>query len=102
MLVLLYWIAPWASIVLADWYVVRDRARRVGRWRSGATIFALVTPLTILLFSSTQVYVGPIARLLGGTDVGSFVGFLAAGGLYVLVQRRHGADAAQLAGPVAA
>ncbi len=88
LLVLLYWIAPWAGIVLAQWFVVRGAGDGViPRWGLGATIFVVVTPLTIALFSATDVYTGPVAKMLGGTDIGSFVGFAVAAGWYVLAAR---------------
>ncbi len=89
LLVLVYWVSPWLGVVLADWYLQRkggstlDYARG---WTLGATIFVTVTVLTIALFSSTSVYVGPIAKLLGGTDIGYFVGFFAAAGAYVFLR----------------
>ena len=58
---------------------------------AGAAIFAVVTPLTIALFSATEIYTGPVAKLLGGTDIGFFVGFFAASGAYVLFERRRSA-----------
>lgn len=102
LLLLLYWIAPWAGIVLADRLVHRGRrpAPRVG---AGAAIFAVVTPLTIALFSATEIYTGPLARALGGADVGFFAGFFIAGGAYALVERRRSStvtDAAELASAV--
>lgn len=87
LLLLLYWIAPWAGIVLTDWWLFGGTARRAGRWGSGATIFAIVTPLTIALFSSTEIYTGPVAKMLGGTDIGFFVGFFAASIAYATVER---------------
>jgi NCS1 family nucleobase:cation symporter-1 len=87
MLVLLYWISPWAGIVLTHWFFFRDRTDARLDWAPGATVFAVVTVLTIGLFSSTQAYTGPIARALGGTDIGYFVGFFVAGGVYLLVER---------------
>ncbi len=87
LLVLLYWIAPWAGIVLAEWFVVRGGRESIGTWGIGATIFVVVTLVTIVLFSATDVYTGPIARMLGGTDIGSFVGFFVAAGWYVLAAK---------------
>lgn len=88
LILLLYWISPWIGIVLADWYlrssVTQSRQRA---WKAGATIFVVITPLTILLFSATDVYTGPIAKLLGGVDVGYYVGFFAAAALYLVSQR---------------
>jgi purine-cytosine permease-like protein len=50
-------------------------------------IWAIVTPVTLLLFSSSAFYVGPIARALGGSDIGFVAGFFCAAGLYVLAER---------------
>jgi NCS1 family nucleobase:cation symporter-1 len=103
LLLLLYWIAPWAGIVLTDWWLYGRSEPPVRRWGSGATIFAIVTPLTIALFSSTEIYTGPVAKMLGGTDIGFFVGFFVAAGAYALVERvrrRSGAYVA-LADPAA-
>jgi purine-cytosine permease-like protein len=52
-----------------------------------ATIFVVVTVLTIALFASTSVYTGPIAKLLDGTDIGYFVGFIVAAALYATIAR---------------
>jgi NCS1 family nucleobase:cation symporter-1 len=103
LLLLLYWIAPWAGIVLTDWWLFGGAARPARRWGAGATIFLVVTPLTIALFSATAVYTGPLAKLLGGTDIGFFVGFIAASLCYALVERRRGAAGAYvpLTGPAA-
>ena len=87
-----YWIAPWTAIVLADRFFTGDTHRPPQRWGSGLIIFAIITPLTIVLFSATTSYTGPVARLLGGTDIGYLVGFITAGGLYIFttrLQRRH-------------
>jgi NCS1 family nucleobase:cation symporter-1 len=88
LLLLLYWIAPWAGIVLADWFMFRG-ARPAPAWGAGALIFAVVAPLTIVLFSATEIYTGPIARMLGGADIGFFVGFFVASFAYVVVVRRR-------------
>jgi NCS1 family nucleobase:cation symporter-1 len=100
MLLLVYWIAPWAGIVIAQWFVARRREVPRAGWASGATVFAIVTPLAIGLFSSTDVYTGPVAKLLGGTDLTFFVGFFGAGALYLGIERvrsaaSHGAVAAE-------
>jgi NCS1 family nucleobase:cation symporter-1 len=87
LLLLIYWIAPWAGIVLADWWMYGERPRVPRTWGTGATIFLIVTPITMFLFSATEVYTGPVAKLLGGTDIGFFVGFFAAAVSYVLVER---------------
>jgi NCS1 family nucleobase:cation symporter-1 len=93
LVLLLYWIAPWAGIVLADWFVYRG-TRPLRAWGTGAIVFAIVTVLTIALFSATEIYTGPIAKLLGGADIGFFVGFFVAGAAYALVERFRGTQRA--------
>jgi len=99
LLLLLYWIAPWAGIVLTDWWLFGGEGRAPQRWSSGATIFLIVTPVTIALFSATEIYTGPIAKLLGGTDIGFFVGFFAAAGAYAIAERARRARSVTVAAP---
>lgn len=92
LLVTMYWIAPWCGIVLADWYLTggHSAARAVygqvlrppAGWKRGATIFVVTSVLTVLLFSTSSLYTGPVARWLGGADIGYYVGFLVAGWWY--------------------
>jgi NCS1 family nucleobase:cation symporter-1 len=78
-----YWTAPWLAILLVDWLVCGiDERRRTGGWRRGATVFLIVAAGTTALFSSTDIYTGPVAHVLNGADIGYFVGFFAAGLLY--------------------
>ncbi|NHN88617.1 purine-cytosine permease family protein [Acetobacter conturbans] len=94
LLLALYWIAPWCGIVLADWYCRPASLRSARRetlagWTPSATLFLVVTLLTIVLFSSTPLYTGPIAARLGGADIGYFVGFFSAAvGQIALLQAR--------------
>ena len=89
LVVTLYWIAPWIGIVLADWYLVGRQQREIPPgWTLAATIFAVTAVLTIALFSVSDLYTGPVARLLGGADIGYYVGFFGAGWLYVVSARR--------------
>lgn len=88
LMVTMYWIAPWIGIVLADWYFGNRKVHAVPPgWTYGATIFAVTSVLTILLFSSSTLYTGPIARWLNGADIGYYVGFFVAAGWYVLGMR---------------
>ena len=88
LVVTLYWIAPWIGIVLADWYLAPPAiAADPPGWTLGATIFLVTSLLTIALFSVSDLYTGPVARLLGGADVGYYVGFFGAGLWYAAAAR---------------
>jgi NCS1 family nucleobase:cation symporter-1 len=82
-----YWIAPWTGIVIADRYLLGPSTLPPRNWESGAIIWAVVTPVTLLLFSASAVYTGPIARVLGGTDIGFIAGLFGTAALYVVVER---------------
>ncbi|MFT8676488.1 MAG: cytosine permease [Acetobacter sp.] len=90
LLVTMYWIAPWIGIVLADWYFGDRTVHPVPPgWTRGATIFVLTAVMTIALFSTSGLYTGPVARWLGGADIGYYVGFIVAGGCYALGMPRR-------------
>ncbi|MCQ8242307.1 purine-cytosine permease family protein [Rhizosaccharibacter radicis] len=91
LVVTLYWIAPWTGIVLADWWCRPGASLEAGRsWTAEATLFVSVSVLTIVLFSSSDLYVGPVARALGGADIGYYAGFgTAFGGTIWLSRRRN-------------
>jgi nucleobase:cation symporter-1, NCS1 family len=89
--VLSYWVAPWSAIVITHWFLggptITDRYPF--GWTKAATIFVAVTVTTIALFASTTAYVGPVAKWLGGVDIGYFVGFAAAAFLYWITSRQE-------------
>ncbi len=58
-------------------------------WTRGATIFLVTAVLTTALFSVSDLYTGPAARLLGGADIGYYVGFLGAALWYAAGHRRR-------------
>ena len=90
LVVTLYWIAPFIGIVLADWYLVGSRPRQVPPgWTPAATIFVVTAVVTIALFSVSDPYTGPVARWLGGADIGYYVGFVTAGAAYVLIAKKR-------------
>jgi NCS1 family nucleobase:cation symporter-1 len=90
LLVTLYWIAPWIGIVLADWYLGDRTVHPVPPgWTRGATLFVVITVLTIGLFSTSSLYTGPVAAWLGGADIGYYVGFFAAFAGYALSRPRR-------------
>ncbi len=86
LVVTLYWIAPFIGIVLADWYLIGSRPRQVPPgWTPAATIFVVTAIVTIGLFSVSDPYTGPVARWLGGADIGYYVGFVTAAAAYVRI-----------------
>ena len=99
LVVTLYWIAPWIGIVLADWYLIGNQQRAAPEgWTAAASIFVVTAVLTVALFSVSDLYTGPAAKLLGGADIGYYVGFFAAGAAYVALVR-PGAGARRRAWP---
>ena len=96
-LLMLYFLIPWTSVNLVDYYFVRHGHYAIteifkpdgmyGRWPPRglgaylAGLFAMV-PFMVLSF-----YEGPVARKLGGVDISFIVGIVVAGGLYYLLSR---------------
>jgi nucleobase:cation symporter-1, NCS1 family len=94
LLLITYWIGPWAAIVLVDWSLRRGTfdARRVigfANLPSGrnALVALVVGFLVSIPFFNQTLYVGPAANALGGADVTYVVGFVVAGILYWLLER---------------
>ncbi len=95
--VLLYLFTPWTAVNLIDFYIVRKSCYSVreifnpdglyGRWNWRGLLaygagFAAMVP-----FFSTGIYVGPIARLLGGADIAMVIGLVVSGLIYLLCYR---------------
>ena len=104
LLVLAYWIAPWLAIVIVDHYVFRKgRYETATLYRRGgirAAGFAayLIGIAASVPFMSQQAFTGYVAaHYLQGADVSYYVGFLVAGGLYLLLARPRTAAASTAA-----
>jgi NCS1 family nucleobase:cation symporter-1 len=89
LLVITYWIGPWAAIVLIDW------RRRAGRFDgSKAVTFSLLPSgrnalialvigfVASIPFMNQTLYVGPLVETLNGADIAYIVGFIVAGIVY--------------------
>jgi NCS1 family nucleobase:cation symporter-1 len=107
LLFIIYWVTPWAGVVLADW-LVRGRPRRMDvrhlvdfvRLPSGfAALLALVIGFIVSLPFGTSVFGGEIANATGlpinaladelyFADIAYFVGFIVSFGIYWVVARR--------------
>ncbi|WP_370934184.1 cytosine permease [Amycolatopsis sp. cg13] len=99
---LLYFLTPWSSINLVDFYLLRkekydlealyDPNGRYGRWVWPAlTAYVLGIVVQIPFANVEGVFVGPIAPLLGGADISWLLGLIVPGALYVAFMRRSAA-----------
>jgi nucleobase:cation symporter-1, NCS1 family len=92
LLLITYWIGPWAAIVLVDWRL------RGGRFAATRTVpfsvlpsgwnglIALVVGFVVSIpFFNQSLYVGPLSN---GTDITYVVGFVVAAAVYWLLERR--------------
>jgi purine-cytosine permease-like protein len=88
-----YLFTPWTAINLIDFFVVRHSHYSVreifnprgiyGRWNwRGLTAYA-VGFVAMIPFFKTDIYTGPVARMLGGTDVAMLVGLPVAALVYL-------------------
>ena len=100
LLVITYWIGPWAAIVLIDWRsrggrfspgnVVRFSALPSGR---NALVALVVGFVASVPFMNQTLYTGPAATALGGADIAYVVGFIVAGIVYWALEQYTGSSA---------
>jgi NCS1 family nucleobase:cation symporter-1 len=94
LLVITYWIGPWAAIVLLDWRrrgeaIDGSKAVQFSFLPSGRNaLIALVVGFIVSIpFMNQTLYVGPASTALGGADIAYLVGFIVAGALYWFLER---------------
>lgn len=98
-LLLLYVLVPWTAINLVDFYLVRHGDYDVdafftpeggiyGRFNVPAIVCYLLGIGIQLPFVATDLYTGPIAKMLNGVDVSWIVGILVISPLYYLMAQR--------------
>ena len=95
--VLLYLFTPWTAINLVDFYWVRKGHYSVreifnphgmyGRWNWRGLLAYGVGFVVMIPFFSTDIYMGPVARRLGGADLAMLVGLPVAALVYILACR---------------
>ena len=88
MMLMLYWLMAWGGIATVQALDPAATDRPVGNWPVGATIFVAVTVICTALFAANDLYTGPVARALGGVDIGYYIAYVAAALLYWLTIRR--------------
>ena len=95
--VLVYLFTPWTAINLADFFVVRKGRYSIramfmadglyGRWNwRGLASYALGF-IAMIPFFKTGLYVGPVARALGGADISMLVGLPVSAAVYLVLCR---------------
>jgi len=95
LLVITYWIGPWAAVVIVDW---RRRGSRTNA--SGAVNFSLLPSganalialavgfVASIPFMNQTLFVGPLVSTLGGADIAYVVGFIVAGVIFSVLENR--------------
>jgi NCS1 nucleoside transporter family len=95
--VLLYLFTPWTAINLVDFYWVRKGHYSVreifnphgmyGRWNWRGLLAYGVGFVAMIPFFSTDIYMGPVARQLGGADLAMLVGLPVSAFIYLAACR---------------
>ena len=93
LLVITYWIGPWAAIVIIDWRRRGDRARgdravAFSMLPSGRNaLIALVVGFAASIpFMNQTLFVGPLVNTLGGADIAYVVGFIVSAIVYSILE----------------
>jgi purine-cytosine permease-like protein len=96
--IMLYLLVPWTAVNLVDYFYVRRGRYAIthlftpqgiyGAWgKQGLIAYLVGFAATVPFFVLPEVYTGPIAKLLGGVDIGWLVGLLVAGLVYYAQSR---------------
>ncbi len=96
--IMLYLLVPWTAVNLVDYFFVRRGRYAIthfflphgiyGEWGvRGLTAYSVGFAATLPFFVLPDVYTGPMARALGGIDVGWLVGLVVSGSCYYLLCR---------------
>ncbi|WP_029114530.1 cytosine permease [Mycobacterium sp. URHB0044] len=94
LLIIAYWIGPWLGVVFADQYLRRGQTisgflydRAYANW-NGLLSFAIGLVVSVLLLCNQEIFQGYLVRAVPQLgDITFFVGFLLAGGSYLLLCR---------------
>jgi len=91
LLLLGYWVTPWLGVLCVDFYLTgrpgEDMNRPPGTvngWGLGAYLVGILVSVP---FMSGPLFTGPLAARMGGADFSFYIGFVAAGLLYLLFGR---------------
>lgn len=95
--ILVYLFTPWTAINLVDFFFVRKGRYSIramfmadglyGRWNwRGLTSYAIGF-MAMIPFFKTELFVGPVAKALGGADISMLIGLPVAAAVYLLLCR---------------
>jgi|SRR5579884_560298 NCS1 nucleoside transporter family len=95
LLVIAYWLGPWAIILILEHFVFRHGRYNVEDWNTPerlpigwAAIVSLAIGLVgVYLGASQSLFTGPIAKALNFTDIGFELGVVFAGISYLILRR---------------
>ncbi|MDH4871288.1 cytosine permease [Pseudomonas sp. BN515] len=101
LVVMLYFLVPWTAVNLTDYFFVRKGRYAIphfflphdniyGRWGSRGLIayligFVVMIPFFTIFSGPDEVYVGPLARMIGSVDMAWLVGLIVSGVAYYLL-----------------
>jgi purine-cytosine permease-like protein len=99
LVVLLYALAPWTAVNLIDFFLLRRGHYRVvdlftpkgiyGAWGArGLLSYAAGFVASLPFFVAPGLYAAPVARSLGGVDIGWLVSLVVSAGAYLLLSAR--------------
>ncbi|ASR04301.1 cytosine permease [Gordonia rubripertincta] len=102
LLLVAYWIGPWLGVVFADRLLRKEPPTltllydtRYANW-GGVAAFVLGLLASVLLFCNQERFVGYVVRAIPELgDIGAFVGFALAFGLYLILARGRVAQSQQ-------
>lgn len=98
--VLSYYIAPWAAILLIDYYILQRAGKKTppienfytphgmfGRFNAAGLVALIASVAVSVPFMANDFYTGPVGQSLGDADLSYFVSPLIAALLYLVMRR---------------
>jgi NCS1 family nucleobase:cation symporter-1 len=97
LVLMLYFLIPWSTVNLIDYFYLRKGRYSIpdlfepngiyGSWNArGLLAYAVGFTVSIPFFVVPNVYTGPLARLMGGVDIGWLISALASSATYLVAR----------------
>lgn len=95
LLIIAYWLGPWSIVLILEHFVFRHGRYNVNDWNTPSKLpmgWAAIVSLGIglvgvYLGASQTLFTGPVAKALGGMDIGFELGIVLAGITYLILRR---------------